>query len=290
MANAITRGKTYVPYLDSAYQQQSKTSILDAEGSLVKMGANGHDILIAKMSLVGLGNTSAGGAYPDGDATLTWETHTPSYERSRVFKVKGADNEETAGVSFGALSGEFLKQHVGPEVDAYRFATYAGTTNISTTTGATLANSGADFLAAIAAARIVMKEDNVDLSTCVLFVTPTVYDPVRTLATTASREALEGFAGIVEIPQSRFYTQIDLNAGATANVGGYIKNSSAGKDINFMIIDKTALIQATKHEDPKVFTPEEARGGNFWEFDYGIYGIASVKENKVDGIYLHKKA
>jgi len=290
MANAITRGKTYVPYLDAAYEAASKSAILDAEDQLVRLGANGHDILIAKMSLVGLGNTTAGGVYADGDVTLTWETVNPSYERSRVFKVKDIDNEETAGVAMGSLANEFVRTKVVPEVDAYRFAAYASTSSISTVSGATLANSGADFLAALATARTTMKEDGVDLATCYLFVTPTVYDPVRTLATTSSREVLDGFAGIIEVPQTRFYTDVTLDAGATSNAGGYSKTSETGKDINFMIVDKTALVQATKHEIPKVFTPEEARGGSYWEFDYGIYGVAHVKDNRVDGIYLHKKA
>lgn len=290
MANAITRGKTYVPYLDAAYAASAKSAVLDAEDSLVRLGANGHDILIAKMALVGLGNTTAGGAYADGDVTLTWETINPSYERSRVFKIKDIDNEETAGVAMGSLANEFVRTKVVPEVDAVRFAAYASTTNISTVNGATLGNSGADFLAALATARTTMKENSVDLATCYLFVTPTVYDPVRTLATTASREVLEGFAGIIEVPQSRFYTGVTLDAGATANVGGYAKTESTGKDINFMIVDRTAVVQAKKHENPKIFTPEEARGGSYWEFDYGIYGVNHIKDNKVAGVYLHKKA
>ena len=35
------------------------------------------------------------------------------------------DNEETAGVAYGRLSGEFLRSYVVPEIDAVRFAKYA---------------------------------------------------------------------------------------------------------------------------------------------------------------------
>lgn len=289
MANSITQGKTYVPYLDQTYVQESKSAILDANENLVREGANGKDILVAKMSLIGLANHSRSGDYVAGDVTLAWETLTPSYDRSRMFTVDAMENQETIGVAFGALAGEFQRTKVIPEVDAYRFAAYAGTANISTVIGATLSNAS-QVLDAIQTAINTMKENEVNVNNSVLFITPTLLGLVKRADTTVSRETLAEFAAIVEVPQTRFYTQIDLAAGANSADGGYIKNSLAGKDINFMIIERGAVVQAQKHQVPKIVTPELNQTGDNWKFGFRAYGIAEALDNKVNGIYLHKKA
>ena len=116
--------------------------------------------------------------------------------------------------------------------------------------------------------------------------------------TTKSREVLARFTQVIQVPQTRFYTAIDLYDGKTDNsdsegandkVGGYVKNTSA-KDINFMIIHKPAVMQYNKHIAPKVVTPEANQDADAWKFGYRKYGLADVYENKVAGIYLHHKA
>ena len=62
---------------------------------------------------------------------------------------------------------------------------------------------------------------------------------IEDLDTTASKKAIEGFAGIVKVPEGRFYSKIDLNA---SGEGGFKKNA-AGKAINFLIVDKQTAIQ-----------------------------------------------
>lgn len=290
MASSITQGKTYIPYLDGVYKEASKTAILDAGENLVRVGANGKDMLVAKTTLVGLGTSSRAGDYQEGDVTFEWETLTPSYDRNRMFKVDAMDDLETVGMAFGTLASEFIRTKVVPEVDAYRFAAYAGTANISTVNGATLANA-AEVVAALRAATNTMDEDEVSTEGRYLFITPTLLGYLQDQDTTASREILTRFAGVVQVPQTRFYTQIDLATGASNTAsGGYIKNSSAGKDINFMIIQKDAVVQAQKHIAPKIVTPEQNPDADAWKFGYRVYGIAEVLDSKVDGIYLHKKA
>ena len=44
------------------------------------------------------------------------------------------DNDETMGMAFGTLAGQFVRNYVTPEIDAYRFAKYAETSGISAAT------------------------------------------------------------------------------------------------------------------------------------------------------------
>ena len=148
MANSITLFKKYIDLLDEVYQNASVTSALDGDMTLVQMGANTNEIVIPKISMDGLADYDRNGGYVHGDVTLTNETVKFNYDRGRKFTVDAMDNEETAGLAFGKLAAEFIRTKVVPEMDAFRFATYAGTTGISKATAGTLAD-GAAVLAAL---------------------------------------------------------------------------------------------------------------------------------------------
>ncbi len=290
MANAIEKFKQYIDTLDEVYKISSVTSVLDGNNRLVKMGANANEIVIPKMSMDGLADYSREGGYVSGDVTLTNETVTFNYERGRSFTVDAMDNEETAGVAFGQLSGEFVRTKAAPEIDAFRFAQYAGTEGI-TKVSADL-TAAEETLAALIAAQNSMDENEVPMESRILFITPTLYNGVMNIDTTKSKAVLDSFSQIVKVPQSRFYTAISLYDGSSdgETAGHYVKSAQGGKNINFMIVEKSAAIQYQKHLVSKVVTPEENQVSDAWKFFYRSYGIADVYENKVKGIYLHHAA
>ena len=135
-----------------------------------------------------------------------------------------------------------------------------------------------------------MDEDEVPFEQRYLFITPTLKGMIEDLDTTKSKEVLSRFAGVVAVPQTRFYTAIKLNSGKDGEaVGGYTKAEGA-KDINFMVVHKAAVMQYNKHIAPKVVTPEANQQADAWKFGYRKYGLADVYENKVAGVYVHHKA
>lgn len=289
MGNSITLFKQQITgVLDEVYKNASLTAILDGANELVQQGANANELIIPKMSMDGLGDYSKSAGYVNGDVTLTNETVACNFDRGRMFTVDSMDNIETAGIAFGRLAGEFIRTKVVPEIDAFRFACYAGASGISTTTAANLA-TGAAVIAAIAAAADGMDNDEVPQSERYLFITPTLLGLVRDMDTTKSKAVLDQFAGVVKVPQTRFYTAIDQLDGTTSGeeAGGYAKASGA-KNINFMIVHKPALIQFEKHVVPKIVTPEQNQSADAWKFGYRNVAIADVYDNKVKGIYLHK--
>ena len=291
MANNITKFKKYIDLLDEVYKKESLTADLDADATLVRAGANANEIVIPKISLDGLADYSRNGGYVSGDVNLTNETVAFNYDRGRKFTIDAMDNEETAGVAFGKLSSEFIRTKVVPERDAVRFATYAGTAGISkVSAGVTYAN-GNEWLAGIVTAVNKMDEDEVSQENRILYITPTGYNAIMAVDNSKSKEILNGFTKVVKVPQSRFYTAIDLADGTTGGeeAGGYTKATS-GKEINFMIIQKDAVIQYQKHTVNKVVSPEENQTSDGWMFFFRAYGLNDVYENKVAGIYLSHKA
>ena len=288
MANTIETFKKYIDNLDEVYRLASTTSDLDGDTTLVQMGANTNEIVIPKISMDGLADYDRNGGYVQGNVTLTSETVKFNYDRGRKFTVDAMDNEETAGLAFGKLSAEFIRTKVVPEMDAFRYATYAGTEGISTATGE-LADGNA-VLAALVAAKTQMDNDEVPQEDRHLRITPNHLNAVEALDTYKSKEVLKSFASVKTVPQSRFYTAIELKSGGSdEELGGFAK-ASTGADINFMIIHKPALLQYPKHTVNKIITPEMNQTSDGYMFFYRAYGLAEVYENKVAGIYCHSKA
>ena len=289
MANQIALFKACVPILDEVYKEASKTAMLDGAPDLARAGANANELIIPKLDMQGLGDYNRNSGYVDGDVTLTNQTVTCNFDRGRMFTVDAMDDMESAGLAFGRLAGEFIRTKVAPEVDAFRFACYAAAPGISTTTGATLSD-GAGVVAALRAAATKMDEDEVPMEGRLLFITPTLLGLVQDMDTTKSREVMQNFAKVVKVPQSRFYTAIEQKSGKTGEeAGGYAK-AEGGKDINFMILHKPALIQFSKHIAPKIIEPGANQDGDAYKFGYRQVAIADVYKNKVAGIYLHHKA
>ena len=289
MANSIALSKVYTNLLDEVYQQSALTAVLESDASLARQGANANEIVIPKLSMDGLADYSRNGGYVNGDVTLNWETVQFNYERGRMFSVDNMDNEETQNIAFGRLAGEFIRTKVVPELDAFRFATYAATTGAGTATGALA--TGVDVIAALRKATSDMDEAEVPMEDRHLFITPTNLGLVEDMDTTKSKEVLARFASITKVPQTRFYSVIELLDGKSSGEekGGY-KKADLGVELNFEIIHKPAVLQFTKHAVPKVISPELNQDADAWKYGYRNYGLCDTYENKAAGIYVHKKA
>lgn len=293
MANSIALAEKFLPILDEIYKRESLTARLDAKTKPVEFGGV-NEIKIFKTSVVGLGTYSRSTGYPAGDVTATWETIQLTQERGRAFAIDRMDDEETLGMAFGKLAGEFIRTQVVPEVDAYRFSKWASTANVSTTNAAALANAAAT-LAAIDVASGVLDDDEVPMEGRLLFISQPQYRQL-TAAVTRSLENQSTYdrrlrqldeMTIIPVPQGRFYTAITTNAGALSNQGGYTKGAAA-TNLNFILMHPTAVEQATKLANLKIFSPEENQLTDSWLFQYRLYHDAWVYDNKVSGVYIHK--
>lgn len=288
MANSITKFKAYIDKLDTVYQQASATSILDADADTVRMGAKAGEFLIPKMSMDGLADYSRSSGYVKGDVTITYETKSCNYDRGRKFSVDAMDNEETAGIAFGKLASEFIRTKVVPEMDAFRFAKYASATGILSAAEAT-PTAGTAVLTALQIAVNAQDEAEINVDGKILYITPTLLTLAKNVDTTKSKAILDRFEKIITVPQTRFYTAIDMKDGTSSNetAGGYA-GATGGYKINFMIINRDAVIQLGKHTVNKVVSPEENQTDDGYMFFYRAYSIAETYENKVKGIYLNR--
>lgn len=288
MANSIEFAKNYTGILDEVYQRAAVSRCLNSGGRMVRAGRNAKEILIPKISVTGLGDYTRNVGYKTGSITYEYETHSFGYDRAIRLFADVMDVEESGVLDcFVEAGAELQRTQVAPEGDAYTFNQIAGTTGVTTKSEDLSEAEAGDILAALRAVTNDMDERQVSTGSRILFITPTlrgVVDDFSLANPTRSNRVLERFSRIVEVPQVRFYTAIDLKSG-DADQFGYAKAAS-GKDINFMVVEKSAVIKYDKHVASRVFSPDELEALDSYMLKYRKYGIVSVLENKLDGVYV----
>ena len=283
MANAIELAKSYVPKLDEVYKLASLTAMLDGASDLARQGANANELIIPMMTMDGLADYSRNSGYVQGDVTLTNETVKCNFDRGRRFTVDTMDDLETAGLAFGRLSAEFIRTKVVPELDAFRFAAYCGKTGVTKVEGA-LAD-GSAVLQALRAASTALDEAEVPLTERYLFITPSLHGMVQDLDTTKSREVLNNFAKITDVPQTRFYTAIkQLSGASTESAGGYTKGDGAAElysitNAGIMTIGSSAA--DTPEETVRKFDSAAGRMFRFIRMGRDVEKIGAPKQPKL---------
>ncbi len=290
MPNVLTLPKNYVALLDEVYKLSSVTSDLTGDQSMVRAGVNVNEICYPQMSVTGLGDYDRNSGYTDGSVSLEWKTVAYNYDRGTKISVDTMDNQESFNLAFGKAGSELIRTKVAPEADAFTFATLSGIEGISMASAATYADAS-EFLAALIEAKNKMDEDEVPEEERHLYATPTLLNGVMALDTTKSREILSCFSIKKSVPQSRFYTAIDMLDGkSSGEEAGHYKKAEAGKDINFMIIHKPALIKYDKHIAHDLIAPANNPDSDSYILKYRKYGLVDVYKNKVAGIYLSHRA
>ena len=290
VGNSIALAEKYLPILDEIYKVGSRSAVLDTASERVRW-EGAKKAYLFNTQLVGLSNYDRNAGFVPGDATDGWEDYEITQDRGRSFLIDTMDNDETLGMAFGTLVGEFERTQVIPELDAYRFAKYASgalAANIKTETP-----TAQTILGLIDDATAKLDDDEVPYEGRILFVNPTIYKMIKGGVT---RMVMNGDNNIdynvemfndmrlITVPSGRFNTAVTINAPTTsAGAGGY---TVSGDAINYMIVHPSAVLQVVKHAVPRTFSPEVNQEADAWKFDYRVYHDCWVKAQKTNGIYV----
>lgn len=290
MANTIVLAKNYVPLLDEVYKRESVTADLTGDPAMARAGANANEIVYPQIAVTGLGDYDRNSGYTQGTVDFKWQTAKYNYDRGAKLSVDAMDNQETYNLAFGMAGAELMRTKVAPEADAFTFATLAGIDGISKGEAKTLADAKA-FLEELLLAKNKMDDDEVPEEGRILYATANLLNGLMMLDTYKSKEILSHFAIKKAVPQGRFYTAIDLLDGkSVGEEAGHYKKADAGKEINFMIIHKPAIIKHDKHVVSNVIPASANPDADADIVKYRKYGLVDVYKNKVAGIYLSHKA
>ena len=277
MANNIAAIKNYTTILDRVYQREATSSCLNSPARMARAGRNAKEIMIPKVSVTGLGDYTRNVGYKTGSIDFAYETKAFNYDRGIKLLADVMDVEE-AGVldCFVQADAELERTQVAPEADAFTYAAIVSHEGVTTTEADLSGAKATDVLAALRKVTNTMDEAQVTPGSRYLFITPTlkgVLDDYSLANPNMSNRVL-----------TRFYTKIVLNSGDSEKFG-YAK-AADGRAINFMVVEKSAVIKFDKHVASRVFSPDELESLDSYMMKYRKYGIVELLDNKHAGVVV----
>lgn len=334
--NSIAFARNYTAVLDEVYQRSGVSNVLNSGGRMVRAGRNAKEVMIPKIQVTGLGDYVRNVGYKTGSITYEFETKTFRYDRGVRLFADVLDVEEAGLLDcFVAAGAELQRTQVAPEADAFCFSEIAGHEGVDVDTDDLSEAEAVDVLRKLREVTNEMDEDQVSTGSRYLFITPTlkgVLDDYSFANPARSNRVLERFARVVEVPQARFWTRIDLLSGdgdefgyrraegsyvptqdadvvagktyytqggtspsftytkvaspVKSGIAGYYELSGAGAAINFMVVEKSAVIKYDKHIASRVFRPDELESLDSYMVKYRKYGIVELFDNKLAGVHV----
>ena len=292
-ANSIAYAQKYLPLLDEAYKADSKTAILDTLSDYVQFtGAN--TVNIFNLNPVGMSNYDRNAGFVPGDVTGTWQPYVLETDRGRSYQVDFLDNDQAMGLVVPNLLATVERQHIIPEVDAYRFAQYAGGAASAQVITETL-STGAATVASIDLATATLDDAEVPYEGRILFVNPTTYrflkGGITRMVMNRDKDVnynveMYNDMRVITVPSGRFQTAITLNAPTTSSGAGGFSPASGASAINYMIVHPSAILQVMAHYAPRIFNPNQNIEADAWRVQPRFAHGAWVKAHKDNGIYV----
>lgn len=303
--NTLQYAQILQTQLDQAAVREAVTGWMDANAGQVRYNG-GNEVKIPKMSVQGLGTYDRDNGYAQGAVTLAWETKSMTQDRGRKFQLDAMDVDETAFVTTAAaVMGEFQRQFVLPEIDAYRLSKIASLAITKAQSG--MVNYGQTISSATSTLRKV--KEGIKAVRELGYSGPLVVHANDTTVMELELElagklqsvtwaqggintqvpAIDGVP-IISTPSDRMVTAITIKDGTTSGQtdGGWAK-ASGGKDVNFIVLPRLTPIAVTKQDVMRIFDPQTYQKANAWSIDYRRYHDLWVLDNKLNSIYLSIK-
>jgi len=296
MANSIAYASVFQSALDDMIVQESTTAWMEENAEQV-IYTGGKTVKIPKMTLTGLGNYGRNTGYKKGSATLEYETREMTQDRGEQFLLDKMDvNETNFAVSAMALMAQFQREHVIPEVDAYRISKIA--------TAAITADQHVEYGYTPDKSTILAKlKEAIDVAgpEAIIMATPEVTTALEIAIGTNNLSAetfvingvdtrLPSLDGkpIIKVESNRMISAIKLNDLSDGEGGGWEKGASA-YDVNFIVMPRFAPIGVDKLDELQIFEPEQVQDYSGWKINYRRYHDLWIMDNKVGKIAANIK-
>lgn len=300
MANTINYAQIFNSVLDEKFAILSRTNYMEQNANGI-VWQGGHTINVPKLTLQGLGTVS-GCTIPDGDYTFAYENFTLQWDRGRKFSIpRYAVSETNFALTVGNIMGEFLRQHIVPEVDKLRLSTVATkaiTAGNVTYAGSSLATPLASLLADIASVQDKVGED-VQLYIAVAQTIKaqimasseiTKYLSVRDFEIRSVNMQVDAINDqyLIGVPSSYMKSAFTAYDGTTAGqTGGGVVPADGAVNVNWLITASNACVAVGYPRVEKVIDPDTNQSGDCWTVAFRIYHGIIIPDNKVDGIWVN---
>ena len=304
--NTLATAINFQTALDLLAVREATTGWMEANAGKVKY-SGGAEVKIPKMNIDGMGDYDRDDGYTMGSVTLEYETRKMTQDRGRKFQLDSMDVDETNFVTTASnVMGEFQRDKVVPEIDAYRLskiateainAKVAGMVQYGYVPGATGTSALRKLKEGIAAIRELGYNGQLVVHATDRFILELELELSNKITAVDFKKGgiitqvpAVDHVPIISTPANRMVTAIKLNDGKTSGQekGGYEKGTTA-KDINFEIMPRTTPLAISKQDKMRIFDPNTYQKADAWAMDYRRYHDLWVQDNKLNSIYVSIK-
>ena len=304
--NTLAKATLFQRALDQMAVRDATTGWMEANAGQVKY-TGGAEVKIPKLNVHGLGDYDRDNGYVMGSATLEYETRKMTQDRGRKFQLDSMDVDETSFVATAsAVMGEFQREQVVPEIDAYRLskiateainANVAGMVQYGYTPGAANTSALRKVKEGITAIRELGYNGPLVVHATDRFILELELELANKISVVDFKKggivtkvpAIDEVP-IIPTPANRMVTAIKLNDGKTGGQekGGFEKGESA-KDINFEIMPRTTPLAISKQDKMRIFDPNTNQKADAWAMDYRRYHDLWIMDNRLNSVYVSIK-
>ena len=289
--NTIENRTLFMEACDQQLIEGATSGWMEANAGQVKY-TGGDTVKIPTLSTTGLGDYDRNAGYPKGGVSVKYQTKTMTQDRGTSFFLDRIEVDESGFIATAASSAAiFQREHVIPEVDAYRYSTLYKLTDAKgfsheyTPAASTILSELQKDITAVrdsgagaAELVIIMPYPVADILSSSEKLTR--YVNVGQFAQGGVNLDVQTFSGIpiIRVPSGRMKTAYDFKSGETEF--GFAPAADAVQ-INWIICPKSVPIAVSKTDGVYIYDPETTQGADAWKVEYRKFHDLWVKDEQL---------
>lgn len=299
--NTLVYGEVLQKRLDAKATQGLTSGWMDANAGQVEYNG-GNKIRMPEIETTGLKDYDRDKGYPEGSVTLTYKNYEMTMDRGASFQLDRMDvNETNFIVNATSVTGDFQKEHVIPEIDAYRYSKLYALLKAAGRATAYTADEKTIMDCLLSDISQIRDEVGEDVSLVI-----SIAQPIKTKLELndkfAKRLNVADFKSgeistqlkqidncfLKPVPSARMKTAYIFKDGKTEGEkdGGFAPADSA-KQINWIITVQNAPIAVTKQDKMKVIDPDTYQKADAWFIGYRRYHELWLPEQRYNKCWVN---
>ncbi len=292
--NTLEYGAQLQKRLDEKATQGLTSGWMDTNAVQVEYNG-GNKVRMPEISTTGLKDYDRDDGYPQGSVSLKFKDYDMTMDRGTSFQLDAMDvNETNFIVNATSVIGNFQKEKVLPEIDAYRYSKICALLKGSDRAGTYTAAEGTVWKKLQEDIDKVRDEVGEDTPLVI-----TIAQPVKTMLElddkfTKVLNVAEFKTGVINtrlkqynnsffkpVPSSRMKTSYVFKDGKTdgEKEGGFAPAENA-VGINWIITPQSAPIAVTKQDKIKIIDPDTFQKADAWFIAYRRYHEVWLPEDR----------
>lgn len=289
--NTIENRTLFMEACDQQLIEGATSGWMEANAGQVKY-AGGDTVKIPTLSTTGLGNYDRNAGFPKGGVSIKYQTKTMTQDRGTSFLLDRIEVDESGFIATAASAAAiFQREHVIPEVDAYRYsriyqlANAKGYTKEYTPVASTIFSELQKDITAVRDSGA----GSADLVIIMPYPVADIFDNSDKLIKHINvgkfnqggvDMEVKTFNGIpvIRVPSDRMKTLYDFMSGETEF--GF-KSAVNAVQINWIICPRSVPIAVSKTDGVYIYDPETTQGADAWKVEYRKFHDIWIKDEQL---------